>query len=116
MPGPLDLDDLTPVDEALELVLEQARPLPPDALPLRESLDRVLAEDAVADVNVPPFDRCAMDGYALRADDVADAPTSLKLVGRLFAGEVFAGRVEPGRKAEKYTPDFLVFPEKSRKL
>jgi molybdopterin molybdotransferase len=106
VPGPLDLDsldDLTPVDEALDLVLEQARALPPEAVSLRESLDRVLAEDAIADVDVPPFDRCAMDGYALRAEDVADAPTSLKLVGRLFAGEVFAGRVERGQAVKVMT-------------
>lgn len=96
MSGHLDLDDLTPVEEALELVLAEARPLPLERVALSAAPGRVLAEAVSSDVDVPPFDRCAMDGYALRAADVEEAPTSLKLVGRLFAGEVWKGELGPG--------------------
>ena len=60
---------------------------------------RVLAEDVVAPMDQPPFDRSAMDGYAVRAADVAGAsrvaPKVLRLIGRAYTAEPFAGRLEP---------------------
>ncbi len=101
--GRLDLDELTPVEEALALVLETAVVRPPESIALSSAPGHVLAADVTSDVDVPPFDRCAMDGYAFRAEDVSDAPTSLKLIGTLFAGEVFAGEVGPGQAVKVMT-------------
>jgi molybdopterin molybdotransferase len=49
----------------------------------------VLESDVLADVDMPPFDRCAMDGFAVRAQDVATAPSSLKVVGVVAAGQAW---------------------------
>lgn len=75
------------VAEALEIVLAQAAPLPGEDVLLAEALGRVLAEDVRSDTDLPPFDRSAMDGYALRAADVIQTPTSLAVVGQVRAGQ-----------------------------
>jgi len=65
---------------------------------------RVLAEHVTADADVPPFARAMMDGYALRAADTTGAsretPRDLRVVGRVFTGEVFAGAVAAGQAVE----------------
>ena len=53
---------------------------------LGEALGRVLAEDVSADLELPPFDRSMMDGYAVRAADVARAPVRLRVAGSVRAG------------------------------
>ena len=67
---------------------------------LEESSGRVLATDASAKFNVPPFDRCAMDGYAVRAQDTfgasRDNPNRLKVIGVQHAGEVIGGGIKEG--------------------
>ena len=62
---------LIPVAEALERLLDGAAPLAGESVPLFEAVDRVLAEPVVALRTQPPFDASAMDGYAVRAADVA---------------------------------------------
>lgn len=78
------------VGEARERILSEFAPLEPVAVPLRDSLGLVLAEDVYSDIDIPPFDNSSMDGYALRAGDVAGAspetPASLKVSGYLPAG------------------------------
>jgi molybdopterin molybdotransferase len=65
---------------------------------LHDVLGRVLARDVVSHINVPPLDNSAMDGYALRgADLLADAPTSMMVCGKAFAGQAFAGAVAAGQ-------------------
>lgn len=61
------------VEEHLARVLAAVAPLPPRPVPLAEALGTVLAEDVPAALAVPPFDNSAMDGYAVRAGDVAGA-------------------------------------------
>ena len=78
---------MIPFDDALEIVLRESRPLPAEEVALAEVTGRVLAEDVAADRDLPPFDRAAMDGYALRAGDVAAAPVALEVVGEVRAGE-----------------------------
>jgi molybdenum cofactor synthesis domain-containing protein len=73
-------------------VLERVRPVEgTEKVPLREAHDRVLAEDLVAKMDVPLFDRSAMDGYAVRAEDTFGAsdmePVILRLVGTVHAGD-----------------------------
>jgi molybdenum cofactor synthesis domain-containing protein len=77
---------MIPISQAIEIVLAQVNPLPAESIALSESVGRILAEDIVADTDLPPFDRAQMDGYALRAADVATVPVSLKIVGESAAG------------------------------
>ena len=63
------------------------QPLPAETVALAAALGRVAAEDARSAVDLPPFDRSAMDGYALRAADT-DPPAPLALAGEVAAGEV----------------------------
>ena len=74
------------VDEALERILARVRPLEPVSVALLDALGATLAEDAVADRDVPPFRNSAMDGYAVIAADVASAPATLRVVGEIAAG------------------------------
>ncbi|HUL76257.1 MAG TPA: gephyrin-like molybdotransferase Glp [Vicinamibacteria bacterium] len=75
------------VEEALDIVLGAAVPMPAEEVPLDEALSRVLAEDVLAPADLPPFDRAAMDGYAVRSDDVASVPVALEVVGEVRAGQ-----------------------------
>lgn len=75
------------VAEALQKVLEQCRPLPPRRLPLsHEALGRVLAEDVQSDLDVPPFDKALMDGYAVRSADLASGKATLRVIEEITAG------------------------------
>jgi molybdopterin molybdotransferase len=79
---------VVPVEQALEIVLVHTPVLSPEEVDLPEAVGRVLAEDVHSDVEMPPFDRAAMDGYAVRAQDVAQAPVTLRVVGQVRAGQV----------------------------
>ncbi|HEV2914088.1 MAG TPA: gephyrin-like molybdotransferase Glp [Pyrinomonadaceae bacterium] len=74
------------VQEAIRIVEEQTQPLPVETVELADAWGRVLAQDVVADSDLPPFDRAQMDGYAVRADDLASAPVTLRVVGESAAG------------------------------
>jgi len=88
------------VEEALERVLGFFHRLEPERVPVLETLGRVLAEDVYADLNIPPHDNSAMDGYALVAADTVGAcpasPRRLRVIENLAAGHVTQTRVEPG--------------------
>jgi molybdopterin molybdotransferase len=86
------------IDEALELVLSELAPLGPERVALPEAAGRVAAEPARSAVDLPPFDRSAMDGYAVRAADTAPG-VALRLAGGVAAGEVAAATLEPGTAA-----------------
>jgi molybdopterin molybdotransferase len=75
-----------PVAEAIRIVKEQTAPLSPEKIVAADALDRFLAEDIIADSDLPPFDRSQMDGYALRAEDVAHVPAKLRIIGESAAG------------------------------
>jgi molybdopterin molybdotransferase len=75
--------ELLTMEEAQQLVLERARPLAPELVPLERAAGRVLAEAARAVVDLPPFPSSAMDGFAVRAEDV---PGALPVVARIAAG------------------------------
>ena len=88
---------LTPFNEALALALEAAEPIEAtEELPLAEAVGRVAAAPVRAEADVPPFDRAAMDGYAVRAADTAEAPVTLNCLGRVFAGQETSVKVGPG--------------------
>ncbi|HKX95954.1 MAG TPA: gephyrin-like molybdotransferase Glp [Methylibium sp.] len=68
-----------------------------EKLAIRSALGRVLAADVVSGIDVPSHDNSAMDGYALRANDLAaDAPTTLRVAGTGYAGAGYDGAVAPG--------------------
>ncbi len=87
------------VEIARRIILDAVTPLAGSGLvALREALGRVLAEDIRSPINVPPGDNSAMDGFALRADDLrADGMTTLLEVGVSLAGRPFAGSVAAGQ-------------------
>lgn len=88
------------VDEALAAILERAAPLPAEERDLDDALGRVLAEEVAAAEDLPPFANSAMDGFAVRAADVAGAgaerPVALRVLADAPAGTVVAARVGPG--------------------
>lgn len=94
---------LMPVAEALLRVLEHAAPLPAQQTQLHEAHGRVLAADLAARRTQPPDDVSAMDGYAVRAADVASVPATLKVIGEVAAGRPFAGSISPGTAARIFT-------------
>jgi len=94
---------LLPVDDALALVLKDLTPLEVEQVPLAEAHGRVLAEDLAATMTQPPFDASAMDGYAVRAADIAALPATLKLIGESAAGAGFEGRLGPGEAVRIFT-------------
>jgi molybdopterin molybdotransferase len=77
---------LMSADDALARILDSVPTLPAVETPLLDALGLVLAEDIAADRDVPPFRNSAMDGYAVRGDDVASAPVELRVVGEVAAG------------------------------
>ncbi|HEY3915052.1 MAG TPA: gephyrin-like molybdotransferase Glp [Verrucomicrobiae bacterium] len=88
------------VEHARELILASITPLPAETVPLADSLARFLAEPVRSSVDLPPADNSAMDGYAVRAEDVKTAsaatPVTLRLIGTASAGIVFDGTVSHG--------------------
>ena len=90
------------IDEALELVLRELAPLGPERVVLDEAAGRVAAAPALSAVDLPPFDRSAMDGYAVRAADTAPG-VPLRLAGGVAAGEVASATLEPGTAARVST-------------
>jgi molybdopterin molybdotransferase len=88
------------VEEALDYILDHVTRLGSRLIPLVDALDRVLAEDIVSSVDIPPFVNSAMDGYAVCATDVAgassNAPVVLKVIAEVPAGAVPQCQVEPG--------------------
>jgi molybdopterin molybdotransferase len=74
------------VEDAQRTVLAACPPMAPVDTDLADALGRVLADDVVASEDVPPFANSAVDGYAVRAEDVAAAPVELTVVGELAAG------------------------------
>jgi molybdopterin molybdotransferase len=84
------------VEEAQRRVLDAVTVLDPETVPLREALGRVLREDVAAPFDTPEADNSAMDGYAVRAEDIASVPVTLRVTGVVAAGTVADMRVEPG--------------------
>jgi molybdopterin molybdotransferase len=94
-------DELIEIDEARRLVLQSTATLGPEPVELRDALGRVLAEPITSAAPVPAFDNSAMDGYAVRAADVAgagaDSPATLDVVAESRAGAPAGRGVEPGQ-------------------
>ena len=94
---------LLSVADALALVLADAAPLPAEPAALVDACGRVLAADLVALRTQPPADVSAMDGYAVRAADVATVPARLTVIGEVAAGRPFDREIGPGEAARIFT-------------
>ena len=97
---------LTPT-EAAKLIVEHCAPLPPERRPLKEALDLVLAEDVASPIDLPAWDNSAMDGYAVRAADVAGATrergATLRVIETVPAGGFPERTVTPGTATRIFT-------------
>ena len=87
---------LTPVADAMAMILGSAKLLPTENLKLEQAHRRVLAKPILAKRDQPPFDASAMDGYAVQVE-YATAGASLKLMGMSAAGHSFRGMLKPGQ-------------------
>jgi molybdopterin molybdotransferase len=91
------------VEEALSRLLAPLEKLPLEQISIVDAVGRVLAEDLSARRTQPPFAVSAMDGYAVRAEDLAAVPVQLRIVAEVPAGAGFGGRVGPGEAARIFT-------------
>src|SRR3954468_1058076 len=88
--------DLISFAEAQRLVLERAKALEAERVPIERAAGRVLAEPAAALVDLPPFPSSAMDGYAVRAADTETPPVRLPVVAHIAAGSPAERSLGPG--------------------
>ncbi len=93
---------MIPLEEAIRILESQVKTLPgEERVPLAQARGRVLAREVVSGIANPPFDRSPLDGYALRAEDVAGAsretPVRLSVIAEVCAGGWFSGTVKPGQ-------------------
>ena len=89
------------LEEAIVLLRESVRPISQtETVPLDKATGKMLARDIIAGYDQPPFPRSPLDGFALRGEESLGAskenPVSLKIVGKIYAGQVFTGMVGPG--------------------
>jgi molybdopterin molybdotransferase len=94
-----------PIDEARAIIDRTIRPIDrTERVPLLQAHGRVLAQDLVSTVDVPPFARAGMDGYAVRAADTTGAtraePRTLRCIEQVFTGQLATNPVEPGECIE----------------
>lgn len=94
---------MIPVEEAVGRLLDLIEVLPPEQISLADGLGRVLAEDVMARRTQPPFAVAAMDGYAVRAADLAKIPAELRIVAEVPAGAGFGGHIAAGETARIFT-------------
>lgn len=95
---------LLTVAAAAQLVLDRAYPLPAVAMPLADALGLVLGEPIIADLDLPPFDKALMDGYAVAAADLAEAGEHhRRVVAEITAGQVSDRALGPGEVARIMT-------------
>ncbi len=92
------------VAQAREILLSAVSPVEGwETVPIRSALGRVLMRDVIAPFDVPAHDNSAMDGYAVRAEDLTGAETRLAIVGTAYAGGAFSGVVGPGQAVRVMT-------------
>ena len=93
--------DMIPIEDAIRIVLEHTEPIDVVAVDLMDALGRTLAEDVRSDIDMPPFDKAMMDGYAVVGADVAGAsdvhPATLEVIEEIPAGSVPALPVTKGK-------------------
>ncbi|MCB1385439.1 MAG: molybdopterin molybdotransferase MoeA [Nitratireductor sp.] len=94
---------LIPARQALQLVLEGAAPAAQEVVALDQAAGRVLAADLAARRTQPPFPASAMDGYAVRHEDIGSVPLTLAIIGEAAAGHPFKGTIGEGEAVRIFT-------------
>ena len=86
------------VEQARQRMLDNVMSVPGiERLAIRDALDRILADDVISPINVPPYQNSAMDGYAVISSDLpADGEQTLNMIGTSFAGIPFDGKLKAG--------------------
>ncbi|MBI1764436.1 MAG: molybdopterin molybdotransferase MoeA [Acidobacteria bacterium] len=85
------------IEDALQLMLDHTPVLPDETVALSDIVGRVLRQPAFSDLDLPPFDRARMDGYAVRSADTQKPPVRLQAIGEAAAGFTFGGEVAAGQ-------------------
>ncbi len=96
-------DELVSVEEHLARVLDDLAPLPAAEVALMDALGLSLADDVTSELSLPRFDNSAMDGYAVRVEDLGSVPVTLPVVGEIGAGQAGVDVLEPGEVAKIMT-------------
>ncbi len=84
------------IAKALRIIDREVTPLGSERVDIFDSVGRILAEDIIADMDLPPFDRSQMDGYAVKTSDAKNSPSTLKLVGESAAGSGYYKELKRG--------------------
>lgn len=87
---------MIPISAALKIIKKHVGNLSAEKVEIGECCGRVLAEEICADMDLPPFNRSQMDGFAVKANDVKNAPVKLKIIGMSSAGTGFDGKIKTG--------------------
>lgn len=87
---------MIPISKALKIIERESKPLGTERIDIIDSIGRVLAENVVADADLPPFNRSQMDGYAVKVSDAQTTPATLKIVGESAAGRGWHNRLKKG--------------------
>lgn len=87
---------MIPVSEAIKIIKRETFSLSTETIDIHESIGRVLAEEILADMDLPPFDRSQMDGFAVKSEDLKNVPAKLKIVGESVAGKGFDAEIRSG--------------------
>src|SRR6476469_8631265 len=88
---------MIPIEKAIRIITRETGKLAIERVPTELSAGRIVAENIVADSDLPPFDRSQMDGYAVIASNTANAPAELKIVGESAAGKGWHKRLKRGQ-------------------
>jgi molybdopterin molybdotransferase len=94
---------LLSVQEAIDRILSQIQSLGTETISIAEAFQRVLAEDVVAPIDLPPFANSSMDGYAVRAKDIVQTPITLPVITDIPAGSAPTMTLESGQAARIMT-------------
>jgi molybdopterin molybdotransferase len=97
------IDGLIPATDALQIILRDAAPQTSELVKLRQANGRVLKSDLKALRTQPPFDASAMDGYAVRQQDIGEIPAILSVIGPSAAGHPFAGSIGKNEAVRIFT-------------
>ncbi|MCD9187916.1 MAG: molybdopterin molybdotransferase MoeA [Pyrinomonadaceae bacterium] len=84
------------ISEALKIIKRESFALPTETVELENAVGRILAEEVRADMDLPPFDRSQMDGFAVKTNDTQNVPVKLKIIGESVAGKGFDGEIKTG--------------------
>lgn len=110
-------------EEALKAILKNASPLSAEKVSIEDSLGRILREDIYSKLEMPPFDKAAMDGYALNFHEASFTPARLRCIGLIQAGGIFEKKLKKGECVKIMTgaplplgADCVVMVENTRQL